>query len=459
MLYSLLSLMVLAATAVAQTSTGNITYVFTPVGGNTSPLGFQCSNGLWTVFGLTVNVQVYVNGVGPNSPMAETGLPTIQTSWFVNGVASNVAYTSAFGVANVSSSANHAFFTLEDDQSPIGGTIAVGACTQGQTQPPITVAMSSSSFIVGQGFTSPFIPAASGVPNIVNNFNAANNAGGSTGGSATVVPATSATTSAPVATHAATVAPTTAALTVAPTKALTVAPTTATTGTTGNITYVITPQGLSFQCSNGKWTDFGLTLNVQVYVNGVGPNPPMAETGLPTIQFSWFIAGAAANATLTNAFNVANVVSTGNAVSFSLEDDQPSIGGTFAVGTCTQAQTLPAITVSMTSNSFIVGQGVAPNIPAVSGVPHIVNGFPAANNAGSVFDQDANPTATSSSSSSSSSQTPLIAAAIGIVAFGCVAGLAVVGIRRHKQRKNQEHHLLTSPTRESQLSVYVAQKE
>jgi len=440
MLYSLLSLMLLAATAVrAQTSTGNITYVFTPVGGNTNALSFQCSNGLWTIFGLTINVQVYVDGVGPNSPMAETGLPTIQTSWFVNGAASNVAYTSAFGVANVSSSGNNAFFTLEDDQSPIGGTIAVGACAQGQTQPPITVAMTSNSFIVGQGFTSPFIPVASGIANIVNDFNVANNAGGS--GSVVA-------TSAPVATVAATQAPTVAA-----TVAATVAPTT-TTGT-GNITYVISPQGLSFQCSNGKWTDFGLTMGVQVYVNGIGPNPPMAETGLPTIQFSWFINGAAANATLASAFGVTDVTSSANLVSFTLEDDQSSIGGTFAVGACTQGQTLPAITVSMSSNSFIVGQGFAPTIPAVSGVPHIVNGFPAANNAGSVFDQDAS-TSTASSSSSTSTQSPLLAAAIGIVAFGCVAGLAAVGIRRYKQRKNQDIPLLS---RQSLTNVYVPQKD
>jgi hypothetical protein len=307
--------------------------------------------------------------------------------------------------------------------------------------PAITVGMTSNTFIVGQG-VAPTIPAVSGVPHIVNGFPAANNAGGSNGGTAATSTPTTAVTSAP---------------TVAKTAAPTAAPTAATT-TTGNITYVITPQGLSFQCSNGKWTDFGLTLNVQAYVNGIGPNLPMAETGLPTIKMSWFIAGAASAATLTNAFNVANVSSNANVISFTLEDDQPSIGGTFQVGTCTQGQTVPAITVSMTSNTFIVGQGVPPTIPAVSGVPHIVNGFPAANNAGSVFDQAASTSSSASSSSTSSaSQSPYVVAGAGILAFGCVAGLAVIGVRKYKQRKNQDLPLLSTPMRES--NVYVAQKE
>jgi hypothetical protein len=305
--------------------------------------------------------------------------------------------------------------------------------------------MNSNTFITGQG-VPPTIPAVSGVPHIVNLFPAANNAGSS--GTVVTVAPTVAVTAAP-----------TAAATLTPTTAATVAPTAA--AGTGNITYVITAFGVSFQCSNGAWTDFGLTMNVFGYFNGVGPSQPMAETGLPTIKMAWFINGVAAPATLTSSFNVGNVASSGNVVSFSLLDDQPTIGGTFAVGTCTQGQTLPTITVSMTSNSVINGVGVTPNIPAVSGVPHIVNGFPAANNGGSVFNQDITTDTTASSPASSADQTPFVIAGVGMVAFGLVAFVAAVGMKRYKQRKTQDIPLLTTPKRESQAStsVYVAQQE
>jgi len=187
----------------------------------------------------------------------------------------------------------------------------------------------------------------------------------------------------------------------------------------------------------------------------------MAETGLPTIKFHWFINGVAVtNAALTSAFNVANVASSGNVVMFDLEDDQPTIGGTFSLGTCTFADAVPAITVSMSSTTYIVGQGVAPSIPVVSGIPHIVNGFPAANNAGSVFDQADNTgvAASSSNASGSSIQSSLVAAGVGIVAFGCIAGLAVLGARKYKQRKNDAVLLLDSPIKSSTSSIYVEQK-
>jgi hypothetical protein len=458
--------MMLSAIAVTAQTAGNITYVFTTQGG----VFFQCSNGKWTQSGLSMGVQTFVNGIGPSQPMAETGLPTIQFSWFINGAPAAATLTGAFGAANVASSGNVVSFSLQDDQPSIGGTFAIGTCTAGQALPAITVSMTSTTFINGQG-VPPTIPAVSGVPHIVNNFPAANNAGSTFNGGATTVPATVAptvpatvapTVKATVApTVPATVAPTTAAATVAPTTAAaTVAPTTPATAT-GNITYTIaTVGGVQFMCSGGKWTDFGLSMTVQAFINGIGPNIPMAETGLPTIKLSWFVAGAAAPATLTGAFGVANVVNAGNVVSFDLRDDQPSIGGTFAVGACTAGQAQPAISVSMSSTSFIVGQGVAPTIPAVSGVPHIVNLFPAANNAGSVFNQDV-ATSVASTSSPSQMQTPLIAAGVGILAFGCVAGLAVFGVRRFKQRKSQSLPFLRSPLRgsQTQLSVYVAQNE
>jgi hypothetical protein len=457
--------MMLTALAVTAQTAGNITYVITTQGG----VFFQCSNGKWTQSGLSMGVQTFVNGIGPSQPMAETGLPTIQFSWFINGAPATATMTGAFGAANVVNSGNTVSFSLQDDQPSIGGTFAIGTCTAGQALPAITVSMTSTTFINGQG-VPPTIPAVSGVPHIVNNFPAANNGGSVFNGAtvaptvpATVAPTTAAATVAPTvpATVPVTVAPTTAAATVAPTTAAaTVAPTKPATGT-GNITYTIsTVGGVQFQCSNGKWTDFGLSMTVQAFINGLGPNLPMAETGLPTIKFSWFIAGAAAPATLANAFGVANVVNAGNVVSFDLRDDQPSIGGTFAVGTCTAGQAQPAITVSMSSTSFITGQGVAPTIPAVSGVPHIVNLFPAAFNAGSVFNQDV-ATSVASSSSPSQSQMPLVAAGVAILAFGCVAGLAAFGVRRFKQRKTQNLPFLRSPLRgsQTQLSVYVAQNE
>jgi len=213
----------------------------------------------------------------------------------------------------------------------------------------------------------------------------------------------------------------------------------------GNITFVIGTGGLFFQCTNGQWTDFGMTTTVKVFIDGTGPHQPMMETGLPTIQMSWFINGAEAYATLTNSFGVGNVTCSKNVISFNLLDNEPIIGGNLAVGSCNQEQIQPqpVITVSLTSNTFINGQGFPPIIPAASGVPHIVNEFPAANNGGSVYDQGINSDIDSHHSSHSPiSSTPFIAAGIGVVAFACAAGLAVFGVRRYKQRKNREFHLV-----------------
>eukprot|EP00475_Leptophrys_vorax_P012874 TRINITY_DN19245_c0_g1_i2.p1 TRINITY_DN19245_c0_g1~~TRINITY_DN19245_c0_g1_i2.p1 ORF type:complete len:475 (-),score=106.97 TRINITY_DN19245_c0_g1_i2:98-1360(-) len=403
-----------------------------------------------------MTVNVYVNGSGPHAPMAETGLPTIKLSWFVNGAAANATLTNSFNVANVVSSNNIVNFDLMDDQPSIGGTFAVGTCTQGQTQPAITVAMSSSTFIIGQGFTNPTIPAVNGIPSIVNQFPAANNAGGSTGTSvgsntltptaATTIPPTVATTRAPTATTTTAVTlPPTHAPTVASTHVPTAAPTSA-GAVGGNITYTVTPNTVAFQCSNGKWTDFGLTMTIQVIVNGVGPMQPMAETGLPTLNMAWFVNGAAANANLAGAFNVANATSTANVVSFTLMDDQPSVGGTFTVGTCTQGQTQPAITVKISSSTFIVGQGLAnPAVAAVSGVPTIVNKFPAANNAGGSIGYASTtvaPTAhvadaTTTSTTAGSSQPSSTGLIVGFMAGLVVIGGVVFGVKRFRKQRGE----------------------
>jgi hypothetical protein len=215
---------VLFASSNAQTSTGNITMVFTPNGGNANPITFQCSNGRWTAFGLTITVQVYVNGVGPLNPMTETGLPTIQMQWFKNGNAVSSFLLNPFNVGNPTNGTNVTAITysLLNDQGSIGGTFQVGMCLTTQTQPPITVNINTNTFVTGTGVAgnTPAVPAVSGVPFIVNNFNAANNAGGT-------LTATAAPTTAPTA------APTTAP-TVAPTTAPTAAPTSATGGSGGS---------------------------------------------------------------------------------------------------------------------------------------------------------------------------------------------------------------------------------
>eukprot|EP00475_Leptophrys_vorax_P010329 TRINITY_DN1694_c0_g1_i1.p1 TRINITY_DN1694_c0_g1~~TRINITY_DN1694_c0_g1_i1.p1 ORF type:complete len:213 (-),score=41.50 TRINITY_DN1694_c0_g1_i1:34-672(-) len=130
-----------------------------------------------------MTIQVFVNGSGPAIPMAETGLPTIQMHWFINGSSAITAtITGAFNVANPGSSGNVITFDLMDDQPNVGGTIAVGTCAQTDTQPSITVFLKSDTFIVGQGTAT--LPAVSAVPQIVNGFNAANVAATSTGGGA-----------------------------------------------------------------------------------------------------------------------------------------------------------------------------------------------------------------------------------------------------------------------------------
>eukprot|EP00475_Leptophrys_vorax_P016667 TRINITY_DN2315_c0_g1_i1.p1 TRINITY_DN2315_c0_g1~~TRINITY_DN2315_c0_g1_i1.p1 ORF type:complete len:371 (-),score=76.48 TRINITY_DN2315_c0_g1_i1:21-1133(-) len=159
--------------------------------------------------------------------------------------------------------------------------------------------------------------------------------------------------------------------------------------TPGNITYVFTLSGnasapIDFQCSNSQWTAFGLTFSVYDYINGSGPFEPMTDTGLPTIDMKWFVSGAASTyVNVSQTFNIANVTSSGNVVSFELEDNQPSIGGKFSTGNCTSGQTQPSITVMFSTNSYIVGLGSSnPAVAAISGIPTIVNDFPASNNAG-----------------------------------------------------------------------------
>eukprot|EP00475_Leptophrys_vorax_P010330 TRINITY_DN1694_c0_g1_i2.p1 TRINITY_DN1694_c0_g1~~TRINITY_DN1694_c0_g1_i2.p1 ORF type:complete len:232 (-),score=51.61 TRINITY_DN1694_c0_g1_i2:392-1087(-) len=147
-------------------------------------------------------------------------------------------------------------------------------------------------------------------------------------------------------------------------------------------------------------------MTIQVFVNGSGPAIPMAETGLPTIQMHWFINGSSAiTATITGAFNVANPGSSGNVITFDLMDDQPSIGGTIAVGTCAQTDTQPAIAVFLNSDTFIVGQGTA-TLPAVSAVPQIVNGFNAANVATSAGTSGGTTTTTAPTTSTGATTAP-----------------------------------------------------
>jgi len=171
-LYSALLLSALFASfAQSQTATGTISISFTPVP-NTA-IQFQCSNGKWAAFGLSFNAATTVNGVGPNNPMAETGLPTVNMSWFINNAPAAVTVPSHFGGANPTVIGNVYQFTLEDDMNSYGGTFEVGTCTSGQAQPAITVGFSTNTFVVGQGFP-PTIPVASGIPTLVNNFNVAN---------------------------------------------------------------------------------------------------------------------------------------------------------------------------------------------------------------------------------------------------------------------------------------------
>jgi endoglucanase len=201
----------------------------------------------------------------------------------------------------------------------------------------------------------------------------------------------SASTSAP--TQASTQAPTQAP-TQASTQAPTSAPTQSTGTTTGTIVITVSASSaFSPQCNNGVWALFGqgLFLSVTVTQNGQSfTNQPMAETiqdsvtgNFAVINMAWFINGQAAPVSVSNTFNVGSSTTSGNVWSFALEDDQPNIGGTIMLGSCTQGATAPSITASFSCNTFINGVGTIAegqgNIPAVSALPTVVNGLNAAN--------------------------------------------------------------------------------
>ncbi|KAI9332707.1 hypothetical protein DFJ73DRAFT_781119 [Zopfochytrium polystomum] len=146
-------------------------------------------------------------------------------------------------------------------------------------------------------------------------------------------------------------------------------------------------QGINqLRCDNGKLT---ATVNLQVStnVNGIHDYQPMGETGLPTIDMSFFVNGNPAKGPLAapSTFNVGkSEVVQNNVWRFTLCDDCPHPGGIIQFDSCTQGAALPAVSAAFATTSFINGQGLpngadgGPPVPAVSGVPTLVNKLPAA---------------------------------------------------------------------------------
>jgi hypothetical protein len=231
----------------------------------------------------------------------------------------------------------------------------------------------------------------------------------------------------------------------------------------GNITMLFTPQNgagtpLTFQCNAGTWTNFFLGINIQVFVNGSGPNPPMAETGLPTIQMSWFINGVAANPfTYTQPSNVANPKTVGNTAFFDLMDDNPNVGGAFSMGTCTNGQAQPNITVFLKTDTFIIGQGVGTTIPAVNAVPTLVNGFNAAN---VYIPPTPAPTAAASNKAGAFGGTASTGAKAG-VAIGVVIGIfgVIAGVVYYKKWRSGNGFKFSSVSKKSLLSPQGGSKD
>nr|WAU17043.1 endo-beta-1,4-glucanase [Orciraptor agilis] len=407
------------AAAVNNIETGMITIAISSF----SPLTPQCSNGQWALFGTGFAVTVTVQKTGgqpvTNQPMAETIQDTvtgqflvINSNWFLNGVATPVTVSSSFNVGNSATSGSTWSFALQDDQGSIGGTLLLGpanSCSFNPPTPPptVTVNFNTNTFIHAAGTGA--IPAVNALPTIVNNLLPTNVQPLGTSTTVTTTAPVATTTAAAVitttaaagvtTTAAAGVTTTKAAVTVPATNAAAVTTTAQTVGVTNGLIEVSISTNAPFlpQCNNGVWSLFGQGFSVAVTVQLTGGQPftqlPMAETiqdsvtqKFLAINSNWFLNGAAAPVTVQGTFNVGSPTTSGNTFTFSLQDDQPSIGGTISLTPttpCTFASTAPAITVNFNTNQFINGVGTIAEgqgkIPAVSALPTIINGVAAIN--------------------------------------------------------------------------------
>ena len=337
---------ILMLTTLISKTISQIVFTFTA-----QPFGNQCVNNQISIFGLNMFVKGSVNGVQFSLPMEELGLPVINMDWFVNGNPANqLVVLQNFNVDGSMTIGNRWIYQLKDNQPNIGaGIITLGPC---QPQARVTASFSTTSFIVGVGFPSLNLPAASGVPIVINNFAPQNN-------NAVIT-----TTTLPVIT----------------TTTLPVITTTTSflrSTSPSSIIFTITSTRFNKQCVNNKLSVFGLNMFIKGSVNGIPFNLPMAEIGLPVINMNWFVNGNPANLlTVLQTFNIDGSVTNGNMWTFQLKNDQPTIGaGTITLGPCTQANLgTMIITASFSSTSFIVGVGVPGlRIPPASGVPMIMN--------------------------------------------------------------------------------------
>ena len=136
---------------------------------SSQPFNSQCNGNILNLYGLTMQVLCSVNGNTFRMPAAETGLPVIDMSWYVNGSPVNVTSLNTFNIDPVSYSGNVWSFGLLDDQPSVGGTVQLGNCVQGQKY-SIQASFSTNSFITGMGIPQLNIPAVSGIPTIQNNL-------------------------------------------------------------------------------------------------------------------------------------------------------------------------------------------------------------------------------------------------------------------------------------------------
>jgi hypothetical protein len=325
------------------------------------PFGNQCVNNLLSIFGLNMSVKGSINGISFNLPMGELGLPIINMDWFVNGIPANqLAVAQNFNVGGSTTSGNRWSFQLQDDQPNIGaGIITLGPCVQGTTS-TVTASFSTTTFIVGVGFPSLNLPAAIGIPTIINNLAPQNIQGGGITQPTTTFLRTTLPTS----------LPTSLPTTTLPTTTL------PTSSTLSKIIFTFTSVPLNKQCVNNKLSVFGLNMFVKGSVNGIPFNAPLSQIGLPVINMNWFFNGNAVNPIVVlQTFNVDGSMTSGNTWTFQLKNFQGNIGASvITLGSCVQGSTLPLITVTFSTTSFLTGTGV-PNqgIPSASGIPTIVN--------------------------------------------------------------------------------------
>ncbi|KAJ1555420.1 hypothetical protein HK405_001895 [Cladochytrium tenue] len=274
-------------------------------------------------------------------PMAENGLATYTIAFTANGATVPLTVSQSWNIDASTVSGNTWSFTELDDQPNVGGVIALSGvtCTGSTFSPAVTqtvsatlnggtVAVTSSSTSLTAGAAA----AAAGV--VATTSSSSSAAAAAAAGSTTTV--TLFTTVDVTVTAGAAAASTSAAAAAA------AATTSAAAATSGAPNYVLAAT------VGGCWGTDTVMVNLQVKISVNGDQPmDDANGGLANLAVTFGGVTAVASGTT---WNVDAPTFSGNTWSFATLDDQPSVGGNFAVtgATCTNGALATPITLSAT---------------------------------------------------------------------------------------------------------------